>query len=442
MFKKLTSLARKAGPDIRQIVSNTGWLVAQRILEMGVGLFVGVWVARYLGPEQFGLLNYAIAFSGLLIPIVTLGLDSIVIREVVHDISHKDEILGTAFTLKLIGGITGFIVATGAISILRPNDSLTFSVVFIISISMILQAFGTIDFWFQSQVQSKYTVIAKSISYLSTSLLRVVLLKIKATLVYFAWARVVEAFLHAIGLVYNYQATGNSMRSWRWSFERAKLLLKSSWPILLTGFAILLYMKIDIIMLSEISGDVEVGLYSAAVRLSSLWYFIPMSLNSSMFPSILEAKKTDEDLYYKKLQILFNIMSLVSYAIAIPMTFLSTKVVLLLYGEEYFVAGVILSIHIWSSLFVFMGVVQNSWNIAEDLTKLYLQRTVIGAIMNIILNLFLIPRHAGIGAAIATVISYAFTGSLLNAFDSRTRKIFWLQVRSLLPVQSWSLGRN
>ena len=442
MLKKITVLAQKVAPDIRQIISNTGWLLAQRLLQMGVGLFVGVWVARYLGPEEFGLFNYAIAFCGLFSPIVTLGLDSIVIREVVHDISHKDEILGTAFALKLAGGSVGFILVFGSISLLRPNDSFSLLLVSVISIVMILRAFDTIDFWFQSQVQSKYSVIAKSVSYLFISLARVVLITVKATLVYFAWARVAESFLNAVGLVYNYQSQGNSIKAWRWSFERAKLLLKSSWPILLTGFAIFLYMKIDIIMLSEIAGDDDVGFYSAAVRLSELWYFIPMSLNSSMFPSILEAKKIDESLYYKKLQILFNIMSLISYAIAIPMTFLSTKVVLVLYGQDYIVAGIILSIHIWSSLFVFMGVVQNSWNVAEDLTELYLQRTVIGAIMNIILNFLLIPRYAGVGAAVATVISYSFTGSILNAFDPRTRKIFLLQAKSLLPIGPWTISRD
>ncbi|MCR4321033.1 MAG: oligosaccharide flippase family protein, partial [Candidatus Brocadiaceae bacterium] len=143
--------------SLQNILVNTGWLFADRILRMGVGLFVGVWVARYLGPEQFGLYSYALAFVSLFGAFATLGLDGIVVRDIVRDPACKYETLGTAFVLKLIGGSLTFLLVIIAISLLRPHDRLTHWLVGITAVGMIFQAFDTIDFWFQSQVKSKYT---------------------------------------------------------------------------------------------------------------------------------------------------------------------------------------------------------------------------------------------------------------------------------------------
>lgn len=150
---------------LQKILANTGWLFVDKILRMGVGLLVGVWVARYLGPEQFGLYNYALSFVALFSAFATLGLDGIVVRDIVRDPSYKNEILGTAFILKLLGGISTLILAVGAVSLLRPHDNLTRWLVGIIAAGTIFQAFDVIDFWFQSQVQSKYTVYAKNVAF-------------------------------------------------------------------------------------------------------------------------------------------------------------------------------------------------------------------------------------------------------------------------------------
>ncbi|MEO1187108.1 MAG: flippase, partial [Cyanobacteria bacterium J06636_27] len=280
---------------MRKILSNTGWLFGDRILRMGAGLLVGVWVARYLGSERYGLFNYAFAFISLFTPIFTLGLDDVVIRQLVKESSDKQKILGTTFGLKLIGGIVSVLFAVGCIVLLGEKNTLTIWLVAILAMTGVFRTADTIDLWFQSQVQSKYTVVAKNIGYLSSTLLKIGLILNEAPLIAFAWATLAEIVIGAIGLICIYQVKGFSkIWNWNWSLTTAKNLLRESFPLIFSGFAILIFMKIDQIMLGQMKGDSEVGIYSAAVRVSELWYFIPTAIVSSVAPSIYAAKEKSE----------------------------------------------------------------------------------------------------------------------------------------------------
>lgn len=422
---------RKFGSDKLAVIQNIVWLFIDRIVRMGFGLVIGVWIARYLGVKQFGIFNYATAFVSLFNPFTTLGLDSLVIRSVVREPDAKYKIIGTAFWLKFAGGTGGLLLAVSSIFVLRQNDQLTVGLVAILATTGIFSAFDTIDLWFQSQVQSKYTVIAKNTAFLIIVLLKVALIQMQAPLFAFAWAGLAEVGLGALGLVLVYKVQGYSLKSWCWHLPLAKTLLKESWFLMLSGLTIMIYMKIDQIMLGEMVGASAVGLYSAAARISEVWYFIPMAIASSVNPTIFAAKEVSEELYYQRIKRLVRILVFISIVVAIPISFLSEPIIILLFGNSYAAAGTVLAIHIWASLFVFMGVASASWFVAEGLTHLSLQRTLIGAITNVVLNLFLIPKYAGIGAAIATVISYGFGSFLANAFYRKTRKIFTLQITSL-----------
>ncbi len=427
--------------NLQNIISNTGWLFADRILRMIVGMFVGVWLARYLGPEQFGLYSYALAFVALFGAFATLGLDGIVVRDIVRDPSCKDETLGTAFVLKLIGGTLTLLLTIGAISLLRSHDSLTRWLVGITAAGIIFQAFDTIDFWFQSQVQSKYAVYAKNIAFFLITLLKIALILFNAQLIAFAWAGLTEIVIASVGLLMVYRIKGHHIKAWRNSLTRAKSLLKDSWPLILASFSVVIYMKIDQVMLGELVGNETVGIYAAATKISEVWYFIPTAIISSVLPSIIKARSIDKGLYYLRLQRLFSLMTAIAVAIAIPMTFLSKTVVLLLFGKSFETAGPILTIHIWATLFVFWGVAQSPWDLAENLTRLSLMRTVIGAVINVVLNFILIPPYSAVGAAIATVISYAFSAYILNAFNAKTRPIFFCQTKSVFFVKYlWGCG--
>ncbi|MBW4454132.1 MAG: flippase [Nostoc indistinguendum CM1-VF10] len=433
---KLTNVPKfKSSSGLRAIITNTGWLFADRILRMGASLVVGVWVARYLGVQQYGLFNYALAFVSLFSPIFTLGLDDVVVRHIVRQSSNKEEILGTTFWLKLLGGIASVLLAISTMLFLGERETLKIWLVAILAIAGIFRAADTIELWFQSQVQSKYTVIAKNSAFLVNSAIKIILILTKAPLLAFAWVTLAEFAMSAIGLLIVYQVKGSSLWLWRWSFSAVKTLMKESLPLMFSGFAILIFMKIDQVMLGQMIGDSEVGVYSAAARVSEIWYFIPGAIVSSVAPSIYIVKEKSESLYYQRIGQLLSLMTCISLAIALPMTFLSDRIILIMFGSGYAEAGAILAVHIWTSLFVFMGLATSPWFIAEGLNHVSLGKTLFGAILNVILNLLLIPKYAGLGAEIATIISQAAATFLCNAFDSRTQKIFKIQVRSHLLIQ-------
>jgi PST family polysaccharide transporter len=200
---------------------------------------------------------------------------------------------------------------------------------------------------------------------------------------------------------------------------------------MLSGMAIMVYMRIDQIMLGQIMGDKSVGIYSAAVRISEIVYFIPMSIAASAFPAIIEIKKESEALYYQHLQKLYDIMVVLALVIALPVTFLSDWMVALLFGNAFIEAGPVLAIHVWAGIFVFLGVAGSKWYIVENLQRISLVNSSLGALANIALNFILIPHWGVIGAAWATVVSYAIVAYVSDSFTSKTRVVFLMKSKSL-----------
>ncbi|MBE9224335.1 flippase [Phormidium sp. LEGE 05292] len=431
MLNKLTSVTQNISPELRKIIGNIGWLFGDRILRMGAGLIVGAWVARYLQPQQFGLFNYAGAYVALFTIISSLGLDQIVVRDIVRDPDCKDETMGTALALRIFGGIATVAITTVTVFAFNRDSYLTTVLAAVMAVATIFNAFNTIELWFQAQVKSKYTVIAKNTAFFLATLLRVVLIQIQAPLMAFAWAVVAESLLGAIGLTIAYKAKGQTFLEWRVSWQRAKVLLKESWSLILSGFAIMVYVRIDQIMLGQLLNEKAVGLYSVAAKISELWYFIASAIVSSVTPSIVKAREESQTLYYKKLQKLFNMMAVITFGLAIVMVGLSKPLIVLLYGQEYEPASTMLSIYIWSAVFGFFGWAKSIWIIAEGYTTFALITTCCGAAMNIGLNFWLIPAYGGNGAAIATVISYAFTDYVLCFVYPPARQLGWIMTRAL-----------
>ena len=422
-------------PILLKIVDNIGWLFFDKVLRMGVGLLVGVWVARYLGPEQFGLFSFATAFIGLFGAVAGLGLQSIVVRDIVRDPTCKEETLGTSAVLQLGGGMFAYGLILGTIFWLRPEDALAKLLVAILGSMMLLKASEVAVYWFESQVLSKYTVWVQNGSFLVFAAVKVTFILANAPLLAFAWATVAEAALVALLLLVILGVHGPGLRKLKVSLARAKVLLADSWPLMLSGLAIALYMKIDQIMLGQILGDEAVGIYSAATRISEVWYFIPMMIVASVFPAILEAKKQSEALYYQRLQRLYDLMVWLSVVVALPMTFLAGPIVVLLFGSAYAEAGTVLAIHIWASVFVFLGVASSQWFIAENRQLLSFQRTLMGAVINVGLNFILIPHFGVAGAAYATVLAQASVGLLYDLLQKETRPMFFMKLKSFNPMQ-------
>ncbi len=431
-YREVKEVARQYISGERgNIFQNVAWLFFEHISRMAFGLVVGAWVARYLGAERFGILSYAIAFIGLFSPLANLGLDSLVIRSIVHEPELKDQILGTTFWLKLLGSLLCCGLVLGIIFQVRSGDVVTLQVVAILATASIFQAFDVIDFWFCSQVQSKFTVIAKNSVFLLITGFKVLLVIWQAPLVAFAWVMFAETSLGALALVLMYRFRG-CVLPLAWHFDLAKRLLKESWPLILSGLSIMIYMKIDLIMLGEMVDDEAVGLYAAATKLSEIWYFIPTAITASVAPSIYAAKKNNQSAYNTKVKKLIRLLVQISLIFAIPISLLSMWITTIIYGQEFSQSGIILAIHIWAALFVFMGVASSPWFIAENLTHLSFMRTFLGAVVNLILNYLLIPSYAGMGAALATVISQAIASYLSNGLTPITRPIFNLQSKAFV----------
>jgi O-antigen/teichoic acid export membrane protein len=429
-------------PNLVKIVDNIGWLFLDKIVRMGIGLLVGVWVARYLGPQQFGLLNFATAYVSVFGIVAGLGLQAIVVRDVVLNSTGKEETLGTAAALQLAGGLVAYFIAIIGIFWLRPEDQTSKILVTILGLITLLKASEVASYWFEAQVLSRYTVWVQNIVFLAFAIIKVILILQQASVIVFAWAALGEALVVAFLMLIMLGLRGPHLRQLRVSMKRAKALLSDAWPLLLTGMSIMIYMKIDQIMLGQMVGDKAVGLYSAALRISEIWYFIPMAIVASVFPAVLDAKQRSEALYHKRLQQIYDLMVFLSLAIAIPMTFLSTPLVNLLFGHDYTQAGQILAIHIWATVFVFLGVASSQSFVAERRQILSLQRTVLGAIINVALNVCLIPSHGPIGAAWATVIAQFSVGILFDGFQKETHGMFRMKLRAFNPQRMFYLVKG
>ncbi|SJZ67949.1 polysaccharide transporter, PST family [Trichlorobacter thiogenes] len=373
---------------------------------MGIGLIVGVWVARYLGPEQFGAFNFAIAFVALFGAFVSLGLDSIVVRDIVREPEKKHEILSSAFVLKLCGGCIAFIMAWASIFVIRPADSQAHWLVGIIASGMIFQSLDTIDLWFQSQVQSKYTVLAKNGAFVVLACVKVILILNKAPLTTFAWAALAEIILAGVGLLLFYLKQQTFRMLWHPSLDRSIRLFNSGWPLILSGMLIMIYMKIDQIMLGSMMGDKAVGVYSAATKVSEVWYFIPTVISVSIYPTLIESYHKSEELFYHKLKMIMGYLFWGSLLLGMIITRFSREIVALMYGASYAEASSVLSIHIYSGVVVSMGIVFSQKYILDNTTRVSMIGTALGAIANVLLNLWLIDKYGINGAAISTLVSY------------------------------------
>ena len=440
MLVKLKSLISHQG--FIRYLSNTSWLFFEKILRMSVGLFVSIWVTRYLGPDQFGLYSYVISFVGIFAVIASLGLDQIVIKNLVRYKEKEGEILGTAFGLKLIGSSMAILIIaiTASISV---DDVTTISLIMIVASATIFQSFNVVDFFFQGKVLSKYVALSNVVVLFISSLVKIVLILNEAPLVAFAWVVVLDSLVLAAGLLIYFTMNASlPFRGLRFKKALAYSLLSESWPLILSSIVISVYMKIDQIMLKEMLGNEAVGQYAAAVRLSEAWYFIPLIICSSVFPAIINSKALNQDLYNERLQRLFDILVVIAIIIAIPMTFASNWLTEILYGDQYSQSGNVLVIYILAGVFVFLGIANTKWLIVENLQIYFTINTTIGMVMNIILNYLLIRKFGVEGSAWATLISQFIASYLCLSFWTKTRPIFASLTKSLLFLRVLNFARS
>lgn len=413
----------------RRYAENTGYLLCEKIIRAVVNLTVWAYVIRYLGPEQFGILSYTISFVFLFNVLSNLGLETVAVKEFIFSKRHS-ELLGSIFFIKSLGGFLGIATIVLA-TLLQDLDAITKAGMIILSLRFIFQSFDNIDYYFQARVLSKYTVYAQFLGLMVTSCLCVLFVVLRKPLIYFVYVVLGETAMIALGLVFFYEKKlREKISSWRVDFSIVHRLLKSVWPLILSGVAISVSMRFDHVLLKNMLGAEAVGYYSAAVRVSEAFYFIPLILTSSLFPAIVNAKIKDNSLYQNRLEALFSFLALIAVLAAVFLTIFSPLIIRLLYGNSYAPSTAILMIHGWANVFVFLGVARTRWLINENLQIYLAPYLMIAAVINVVLNFTLIPVWGIKGAALATVSSQFIAAMLSNLFSSKTRPIFLLQLSS------------
>jgi len=390
-------------------------------------------LARYLGPEQYGILSYSLAYVLLFSALAKLGLDTIVVKSLIEHEAERDNILGTSFILKLVGAIFSILILLVISNVVHQSQQEELILIF--SFSILFLAFSVIDFYFQSKVLSRFSVYASVFSIVVSILIKLTLILYRAPLSAFVCVLLLEIIIVSLGYLFFYFRNGLFFSNWRFKKIWAVTLLRDSFPLLLGSIFIVVYMKIDQIMIKSMLDAAEVGKYSVAVTLSEGWYFFPMIIVTSLFPAIINAKESNRDLYYNRLKNLYRLMFYLALIIAVPITFLSDWIIAIFYGIDYLEAGQILKIHIWAGIFVFLGVASTRWLIVEDLQIFSTINTGLGALLNIILNYILLPKYGIVGAAWATLISYSFSGFFVYIFFRKIRSNFVVVVKSILFIK-------
>lgn len=425
------SAVRTLFNKVRHYLLNASWMMAERLLYIGVGFVMAVLLARYLGPEQFGVLSYAIAMTAIFASAGHMGLAGLVVREVVRKPEIIPETLGTTFVLKLSGMAIGFTLVLLYALLFEEIGGTEFWMLLIVASAIFFQTFDVVEYWFQSQVQAKYPAIAKSIAMLLATAIKLLLILSGAGLMAFAFAHTLQFMFAALLLALLYKGrTRLSLMNWTASFAKAKELLSQGWIIYLGSIFAVIYMKIDQVMLKWMVGAEAVGTYAVAAQLSEAWYFLPTAIVASFFPKLIKLHASDTERFNLRMQQLYDMLFVFAIVVAILVTLVAEPLISLLFGAEYQQSASILIIHVWGGVFIFMRALFSRWILIEGALMFSLITQGLGALANIGLNLLLIPHYGGEGAALATVMSYAIASWLALLAHPKTRPVFYMMTKS------------
>ncbi|WP_293301143.1 flippase [Pedobacter sp. UBA4863] len=418
---------------LNKYFKNTGLLMFGRVGSMAIKMIVNIMMANYLLASNYGVLTASLAYVFLFASVAGLGLDSFIVKELHRQPLKRNQILGTSALLKAVAGVLCIPVIFLAWQFF-PQDNIPYYFIFILSFTGFFQSLTVVDSYFQSEVQSKYIMYVQIAGNLISAMIKLGLIYFSSPLLYFVYATIFDVILLSIGYFLMYERKGRSVFQWTFNNEIAKNLLKQSWPLIISGIMVSIYMKIDVLMLNKMlpNGAEEVGAYATVVMFSEALNFVPVAIVTSLFPAILNARRDDPIRYQKRLQNLFDLMVWLSLVFAIFISFAS-PIIYRLFKPEFATAAPVLAVHVWGSLFVFLGVASTQVLIAEGLNRLTFIRTGFGAIVNIVLNFLLIPTMGMMGTAIATLIAYASTNFLL-LFVKKTRKQGVMVVKSLFLI--------
>ena len=409
------------------------WLFIEKVIRITLGITLGAWVARYLGPADFGVLNFANSFVSILSAIAILGLNDIIIREVLKNEKQMGSILGTAFILKVLGSFTLLASVYAIIHIFNyPYE--TQVIILIFASSFFFQSFSVIDCYFKSQVLSQYVVLANLLSLIICSTLRIILILYKQPLIYFAIVDFIDFFLRTLFQIIFFTWKKDFFKGWVFSFSTAKKLLLQSWPLILTGIIINIDTRIDQVMLGKIIGTQATGYYAAASKISEsiFWFFDVLAV--SLFPAIVNAKGKSNTKYMARTQLFFTFMTLFFIASCVPIIIFSKTIIHFLYGSQYSISSEILKINAICGFFVVMKCAQTRWAIVENLQAYNLLVQLIGSLCNVLLNFILIKKIGIMGAAYGTLLAHVISLTIITGSVKSMRPSLFLMANGIMNI--------
>ena len=409
---------------------NAGWLISGKIIQMILSFLISIFTTRYLGPGNYGLINYGAAYVAFFMSLCTLGINSVIIKDFVDDPAHQGEAIGTAIILRLLSSVFSAVAIVCIVLIIDKNEAQTIYVVALCSLALIFHVFDTLNYWFQSRYQSRIVAIATLVAYLGTSTYKIILLITNRSVEWFAFATSIDYIVYAIVIILSYKR--NSGPKLSFSIKKAKELLGKSYHYILSGMMVAIYGQTDKLMLKQMLDQTSVGYYSLASSINTMWVFVLAAIIDSIYPTIMGLYKADKKAFERKNRQLYAIVIYVSFFVALLFMLFGKQAILILYGEKYVEATAPLRIITWYTIFSYLGVARNAWIVCENKQR-YLKYMYLGAaIINVGLNYIMIPIWGASGAALASLITQIMTCMILPIFISDMRPNVKLMIDAFL----------
>ena len=413
------------------VFTNAGWIISCKIVQSVLNLIIGLITARYLGPSNYGVISYVASVVAFAMPIMQLGLKNTLVKEFVDSKDKEGVILGTSMMLNVISSVFCMIGSIAFVMVTNAGEKETILVCVLYSFTLLFNATEMSQYWFQSKLLSKYPSIASLVAYIVVSFYKIYLLVTEKSVIWFAFSNVIDYFLISLMLIIFYKKLSNQKLEIDWNI--GKQLLSRSKYYIIPSLMVMVFQHTDRIMIKIMIGKTETGFYSAAITCIGISAFVFSAVIDSARPVILEEKEKNEVLYEKRVIQLYSIITYLSLAQSIGMTILAKPLVFVLYGNDYSRTASILAVAVWYISFGHYGSVRNIWILAEGKQKCLTGINVVGALLNVLLNLCLIPVLGAIGAALASVLTQFLTNVVIGFIYKPIRRNNYLMIKSLNP---------
>lgn len=395
-----------------RVAKNAFWIIGIQIVKSLLGLVISMITARYLGPANYGLFNYASSLVAFVAPIMYLGLTGILVQELINAQDEEGTVLGTAVIMSLVSSVLCIAGLLGFVFVANQGETETIIVCAFYSVLLIFEGIDLIQYWFQAKLQSKYSSLASLVAYVVVSFYKIFLLVTAKSVRWFAISSSVEYFAVAIGLYYLYKRLGGQKLCFSWN--KARQMLSRSHYYIVADMMVAIFAQTDRIMLKLMVDNTATGYYSAAVACAGMTSFVFSAIIDSFRPLIFEKKKLDEAQFEKNMCRLYSIIIYLSLAQSLCMSLFAPLIIKIIYGSAYGPAASALSLVVWYTTFSYLGAVRNIWMLSENLQRYLGPINIIGALSNVVLNLIIIPIMGIMGAALASIITQFFTNVLLG----------------------------